>query len=111
MEDGKNKSKQRFRFFMICILILFAFVYLSGMTGYYESHLAKNTRLTKEAILEFEKDIEEGKAVDIKDYIKADITDYRNVYSKTGYNISNGINTVLNEGVTIFTDFLKTLFS
>ena len=109
--ETKKKGKDRFKFLMISLLILFAFVYLSGKTGYYQSHLQKNTLLTSEAIKEFEKDVTEGKAVDIKDYIKADVADYRNMYSRLGYNISNGIDTVLNQGVGKLASFLKALFS
>ena len=110
MEEKKNKGKQRFRLVLMGLLMLFVFVYLSGKTGYYETHQAKNTRLTGAAILEFEKDVAAGKPVDIKDYIKADVTDYRNTYSRLGYNISSGINTVLNDGVGKVAEFLKALF-
>lgn len=111
MEEKKNKGKQRFRLLFFTLAAFFAFVYISGKTGYYQTHLQKSTLLTKEAIVEFEKDVAEGKPVDIKDYIQADLPDYRNVYSKTGYNISNGINLILNDGVAKIVDFLKALFT
>jgi len=111
MDEKKAKVKNQFRFFFIILITFFAFVYFSGKTGYYESHLQKNTLLTKEAILRFEKDVAEGNPVDIKDYIKADIPDYRNMYSKLGNNVSEGINTVLTDGVSKLIGFLKALFT
>jgi len=111
MEEKKNKTKTRFIFLFKCILLFFAFVYLMGMTGYYETHLQKNTILTQEAILEFEKDVAEGLPVDLKDYIRKVEVDYSNKYSRFGDNLSKSINTILTEGVKYFSDFFKTLFS
>ena len=111
MDEKKTKQKARFRFIALMLLAFFGFVYISGKTGYYESHLQKSTLLTKEAILEFERDVDAGKPVDIKDYIQSEVPDYRNMYSKLGYNISNGINTVLNDGVGKVVEFLKALFT
>ena len=79
-------------------------VYVSGKTGYYENKL-KKILLTNEAIMQFEKDLEDGKPVDIKDYIKADVPDYRNIYSKAGDKLSNTIDTILNDGVGKLIDF------
>ncbi len=84
---------------------------MTGKSGYYESTIKKNTLLTSEAIKEFEKDVLEGKAVDIKDYINAEVNDYRNKYSTLGYNISGAIDSVLNEGVKHFSNLLKSLFT
>lgn len=111
MDNKPKKSDKRFKFIFYSLLILFLFVYISGKTGYYETHLQKNTLLTNEAIKEFETDVAEGKAVDIKDYIKADVNDYRNMYSKIGFNLSKSIDVVLNDGVGKITEFLKALFS
>ena len=90
---------------------MFISVYVSGKTGYYETNIKKNTLLTNEAIQNFEKDIAEGKPVNIKDYIKAEVPDYRNIYSKTGDKISKTVDTVLNEGVGKLVNFLKALFT
>ena len=107
----KNKTKERFKFILISLTIFFAFVYVSGKSGYYQTHLQKKTILTSEAILEFERDIEEGKPVDIKDYITGEDLDYRNQYSRLGYNLSKGIDKILTDGVNRLTKLFKTLFS
>jgi len=107
----KNKTKERFKFILISIIVFFTFIYASGMSGYYQTHLQKSTALTKEAILEFEKDIAEGKPVDIKDYIKGERMDYRNQYSRLGHNLSRGIDKILTDGVNRLTKLFKALFS
>lgn len=109
METKKKNNK--FKYIFYSLVIAFISVYVSGKTGYYENKLKKNTLLTHDAIMQFEKDLEEGKPVDIKDYIKADVPDYRNVYSKAGDKISNTIDTIINDGVGKLIDFLKALFS
>lgn len=110
MEKKKNKNN-KYKYTFYFLLIFFTTVYIGGKTGYYETNIKKNTVLTNEAILNFEKDIAEGKAVDIKDYIKAEVPDYRNLYSKTGDKISGTLDTFLNEGVSKISKFLKALFT
>jgi len=107
----KNKAKERFRFIMIILILFFAFVYISGKSGHYQTHIQRSTLLTSEAILEFEKDVAEGKPVDIKDYIHADKMDYRNQYSRLGHNVSRAVDKVLTDGVNRLSKLLKTLFS
>ncbi|MDD2207845.1 MAG: hypothetical protein PHG03_02130 [Bacilli bacterium] len=109
METKKKPSKFKYIFYFL--LILFISVYVSGKTGYYETNIKKNTALTSEAIFNFEKDIADGKAVDIQDYINAEVPDYRNVYSKVGDKISKAVDLVLNEGVGKVSRFLKALFT
>ncbi|MDD4706270.1 MAG: hypothetical protein PHS24_03575 [Bacilli bacterium] len=106
-----KKPTNKFKFIFYIILISFCLVYFSGKTGYYETNLQKNTLLTSEAIKEFERDVALGKAVDIKDYIKADVNDYRNSYSNFGFYVSKSIDVVLTDGVSKITKFLKTLFT
>ncbi len=106
-----KKKKNNFKYIFYFLLISFLSIYISGKTGYYETNIKKNTILTNDAIKNFEKDIAEGKAVDIKDYINAEVPDYRNAYSKTGDKISKAVDTVLNEGVHKVTQFLKALFT
>jgi len=109
--ETKNRSKERFKFILISLIIFFAFVYISGKSGYYQTHIQKNTILTSEAILEFEKDVAEGKPVDIKDYINAEKMDYRNQYSRLGHLVSRTVDKVLTDGVNKLTKLFKTLFS
>ena len=109
MDSSKKKSKFRYIFYLLCTI--FILLYFIGTTGYYEQKIANDTMLTREAIMEFEKDIADGKPVDIKDYLKEDKKDYQNKYSSLGYTVSNAIDKGLNEGVKFIVKLLETLFS
>jgi hypothetical protein len=111
MEDKKPKSYKRFKFVFTIIVILFSVCYIASKTGYYEKTNAKETILTKDAILAFEKDVASGKPVDIKDYIKNDNLDYQNKYSKIGFTLSKVIETILTDGTSWVFNFLKSLFT
>ena len=110
MEPNKKKFN-KFKFVFYLLVIIFGCLYFAGISGYYDKNLSKKATLTREAILEFEKDVAEGKAVDIKDYVQGDNNDYKNTYSKLGNDISNAIDVTLNEGVGYLLKLLETLFS
>ena len=109
MEEVKKRSKFKYIFYFL--FLLFSALYISGQTGYYENKLSREQTLTKEAIIEFEKDINEGKPVDIKDYLEKDHKDYENKYSSLGYTLSNSIDKLLNEGLKFIVKVIQTLFT
>ncbi len=109
METPKKKNK--FIYLLYLLIFIFGLLYFSGQTGYYENKLSSDSKLTKEAIQEFEKDISEGKPVDIKDYLEYDHKNYENKYSSLGYTISDTISSILNEGVNFIVKVMETLFS
>ena len=76
--------------------------------GYYNI-AAKNKVITEEKLLEFEQDVKNGREIDIKEYIR-DTTNYKNIYSNLGYNISVGIDNVLNKGLKKVGDIIEKLF-
>jgi len=105
------EEKHKKNIFLKVILVLFIIyfsLYLMDNLGYYNI-ATKNTILTEEKLKEFEKDIENGEYIDIKEYTK-DNTNYKNAFSNLGYNISMGIDKVLNEGLKELGDFLSKLF-
>ena len=68
----------------IILIILFLSLYLSSYnTSYYEN---KNI-LTEDAIKRFEKDLKQGKKIDVNNYIEKE-KDYNNKVSKTTLKIS-----------------------
>ena len=73
--------------------------------------MKKLTEDQEQEIIAFEKDVSEGKRVDIKDYINAPKKDYRNFCSEVGFRISDGIDKLLNDGVVWLLKILKSLFS
>ena len=112
MEDKKsvkvNKNLKRISLLLVKIYVT---LYISGKTGYYETKIENKTILTKDAIKEFEKDVAEGKEVDIKDYVDTKVTNYNNKFSNMGLILSNSIDYILNDGVKWFLKIIKTLFS
>ena len=107
MEDKKKKNNTFLKIIGILFIIYFS-LYVMNYLGYYNI-AAKNKVLTEEKLKEFEKDVKNGKSIDIKNYID-DTTNYKNFYSNIGYNISNGIDNVLNKGLKELGDVLKKLF-
>ena len=103
-----KKKKNCFLTFLFILFIIYVGLYLMDSMGYYNI-AAKNKVITEEKLKEFESDIKSGNIIDIKDYVR-DNTNYKNVYSNLGYNISIGIDNVLNKGLSNVGKILKKLF-
>ena len=54
----------------LLLLVLFFALVIMSYTGIYEYQVKKKTDLTTENIEKFEKDIKEGKDVEVKDYLE-----------------------------------------
>lgn len=104
----KKKNKNWFLTILGILFIIYIGLYSMDSLGYYNI-AAKNKVITEEKLLEFEADIKNGKYVDIKDYVR-DTTNYKNAYSNLGYNVSVGIDNILNKGLKKVGDILKKLF-
>lgn len=90
MEENKTKkiiSKICFKIFII-VLIGFTALYISEESGYYEFEQHNKKVLTEEKIIQFEKDVENGKNIDINDYIVKEDHKYESKASKFGEKIS-----------------------
>ena len=106
MEEKKKKN-----IFLKILLILFLIyfsLFLMDNLGYYNLS-TKKTILTEEKIKQFESDIKSGKSIDLTDYVEKN-TNYNNTYSDIGYNISIGIDKILNDGLNKVGNLLKKLF-
>ena len=98
------------KFVLILLSILFVIyliIYFSSKTNYYEYSNYKKVSITNEKIEEFEKDINEGKNVNIKDYIKDESKDYSNNITKAGEFIGNNILNISGEVVKISYNFIS----
>lgn len=104
----QKKKKNYFLRVILLLFIVFISLYLMDSLGYYNV-ASKKSILTEEKIKEFENDIENGKSIDIKEYVK-DNTNYKNAYSEFGYNISTGIDEFLNKGLKNIGKILEKLF-
>ena len=95
------KKKKFIKYILIFIIITFIFTYILSKSGYYEYALQAKKNLTAEEMRQFEKDIKEGRDVDITDYLKSKDVDYTNSLTRTTVSLSKGINDFLKEGIEV----------
>ena len=110
----EEKKRLAHKFLWRCFLVLlicFTALYLSEATGYYEYEQHKNMVLTSEKIKEFEKDVKDGKNIDIKNYVETKTPNYSNNVSELGLNVSNVINSFVTDGINNFFKFLGDMAS
>ncbi len=107
---NKKPSRHFFRI-LIILFILFTSLYIAMESGYYESKISQKTTLTKDKMIQFEKDVNEGKNIDINDYLEEETKDYSSKVSKAGMNISNGTEKFMTSGISEIFKFIGNLFS
>ena len=98
-EEIISRSPNKLLKIILFIFVLFLIMYITKETGLYEYKTYTKTRITNEAILKFEKDVEEGKNVLLEDYLSDEYKDYSNIVNKTGTTIGNFIETIMNDGI------------
>ncbi|MCM1371173.1 MAG: hypothetical protein NC181_04735 [Clostridium sp.] len=87
-----------FKYLFVVSFITFLTVYFSQSTGYYEYEQRKRKELTEEQIRQFEKDIEEGKEIDINSYLQP-VSNYNNKISDASLSISDTIGNCMSKGI------------
>lgn len=105
-EKKKIASKIFWKVFLAFFIAFFA-LYVSEATGYYEFEQHKKVTLTEEKIKQFEKDVAEGKKVDITQYMGDREINYQNNISKTGLNLSENIGKAVQSGLEATFNFLN----
>jgi len=107
--EEKKKKTNYFKIVFIILFIVFISLYFMNVIGYYD--VARNrTILTQEQITRFEKDIKEGNYIDLNDYLEEEKKEYDNGFSNLSLNISNGIDTILNNGLKSALKAIEKLF-
>ncbi len=105
------KYKKVFYGVLIILFLVFLTILTASETGYYEYSNNQKTMFTEEKIKEFEKDIVEGKDVNIKDYITDTSKDYSNKITDIGDGLSNfiydAVNAVLKKGFGIIENMIN----
>lgn len=96
-----KKTNKIFKMIFILCFISYLTFYIAGQTGYYEYNARKKMTFTKEQIEKFEQDVQEGKNIDIKEYLKNTDKNYQNNISKTTLSISENISKITKKGVNI----------
>lgn len=105
-EKRKIANKVFWKIFLAFFIAYFA-LYVSEATGYYEFEQHKKTTLTQEKIKEFEKDVADGKKIDIDKYMGEKEINYQNKISKTGLYISENIGKYVQDGLESTFEFLN----
>lgn len=108
-EDKKKICNKIFGRIILILFVSFLAIYISSSTGYYEFEQHNKMVLTEEKIREFEKDVAEGKEVDIKNYVVSDKVSYQNKISKFGNNVSKQVENVIQNGVEATFSFFNKL--
>ncbi|MBQ7140582.1 MAG: hypothetical protein IJO32_03680 [Bacilli bacterium] len=105
------KPEKIFKPILSILFIIFISLYISQSAGYYEYEQYKKVALTKEQIKEFERDIKEGKKVDIKDYVGQTKKEYGNKVSNVGLKLSETIEEyvqkIINSSFEAISDVVK----
>ncbi len=99
----EKKLTSAFKIILLVFLFLFITMYISNMKGYYPYNNYKKSLVTEEGIKNFEKDVKDGVAIDINDYIE-DEKDYSNNISRTSLYISNKVTNFIRGGIVSFFD-------
>lgn len=105
-----KKKKNWFLKILSILFIVFLGLYIASISGYYESQISNKVALTDKAINQFEKDVLDGKNVDINTYINKESKDYSNKFTNMGDKFSESIQTVLTDGIGGIWDAIKILF-
>ena len=96
------KARKVFRNIILFLFLIFIAIYLSAQAGIIDYQARQKTLMTEEAIKEFEKDLKEGKEVNIKKYTKNKRIKYDNMLSRGTLEVSNSIGRGLEGILKIF---------
>ena len=95
---------------LITIFIIYLGLLIACESGYYEKKINHNVIFTSEAIEQFEKDVAEGKNVDVNTYLKTDNRNYANAFTNAGEKVSDTMRKILTDGVSNTINIFKSLF-
>jgi hypothetical protein len=93
------KAGKVFNIIMLFLFIIFITLYLSQATGYYDYKQYQKVQLTDDKIKQFEKDVKDGKKIDIKNYVDNTTHNYNNGIANAGSNISGFIEKYMRLGI------------
>lgn len=93
-----NKIKGIVKYIFISLFVTFVALYFSIGASYFEYTNGKKAALTEAQIQKFEKDVADGKEIDVEKYLE-EKGNYQNGISKFGLAISNTAYKVVNKGV------------
>ena len=106
-EDKTKIYTKIFNTSFVVLLIVFLVLYLSQATGYYNYEQHKKMVLTEEKIKQFEKDIKDGKDLNLENYLDSPVKNYQNKMSGFGQNLSYNIGKYTKLGIKTTFGFLN----
>jgi hypothetical protein len=95
----KKKNSRYFWWLLLVLFVVYSGFTIANETGYYETKLKEKTYMTEKEIEKFEKDVKDGKALDIKEYMKVSTVDNNNTMSDLGETVSHSIEYIMTEGL------------
>ena len=102
-------TKKIFRISSLILFLSFLAIYFLASNGYYATEEQKRSVLTKEKMILFEQDVNEGKNVDLEEYMDSVYTSYENNLTDVCYKTSKKINTYVKTGVESIFKFINNL--
>lgn len=76
--------KKIFKLFIWFLFLSFLVLYFAQEFGYYENLNSKKASITEEKIKQFEKDVKQGKKINVENYVSDVKKDYNNKISSFG---------------------------
>lgn len=107
--ENKKKSNIFNKIFFI-LLIMFLCLYSISVMGYKNKRQENKTLYTEEMIRKFEKDVDNGKEIDINDYLNYEEVDYSNKSSELGEKFSNTVDFVSEKSLEWMSNLFTYLF-
>lgn len=95
---------------LLILVVVFLGLYIASISGYYEAKVSSEVALTKEEMESFERDVIEGKTIDINTYISKNRNDYSNSFTNAGESFSTLVINFLTKGFKGIWDYFKVLF-
>ena len=105
-----KKKPNWFMRILIISFIVFIGLYIASISGYYEATVSDKVALTDKAIAQFEKDVLDGKVVDLNTYILEENKDYSNSFTNAGDKVGDATNKIITDGFGGIWDAVKILF-
>lgn len=107
--ENKKKSNIFNKIFFI-LLIMFLCLYSISVMGYKDKRQENKTLYTEEMIRKFEKDVYNGKEIDINDYLDYEEVDYSNKSSELGEKFSKTVDFVSEKSLEWMSNLFTYLF-
>lgn len=98
-KEKKKWIHKIFKYVSFILFITFITLYVSQATGYYEYQNHQKVTLTEEGIKQFEKDVADGKKIDIQNYLQEPARNYDNKASRIGGYLSEQIGNYVKKGL------------